>query len=350
MNGNSMKYKNRFVTDLQSGQTIDDIFALAAARKSQAKNGPFWLLTLQDRTGGIEGRIWSPQSLQYENLQPEQFVRVQGQVSSFKDQLQVNITGLSVLDPIIAGIDFSLFLPVSAVPPEELLEELESILRRELTFPGWKKFCRRVLRDEEIRAVLLNAPGGKSMHHAYCGGLLEHTLGVIKACLAISDLYPQLDREILLAAAAFHDIGKAYEISAGISRNYTDMGQLLGHIAIGLELLAPHLAREKELTPELVLHFKHLLLSHHGELEYGSPKRPKTLEAFVLHMADNLDAKANTFATAFSEDEQEAGGWSDYQRMFQRALYLPHKTPATSPRPRKAVQKKEDQCLLPLKE
>lgn len=350
MNGNSMKHKNSYVTDLRAGQTIDEIFALAGARKNQAKNGPYWQLTLQDRTGALEGRIWSPQSQQYEDLQPEQFVRLQGQVNSFKDQLQINITALNVLDPITAGIDLGQFLPVSSIPPEELLEELETILRRELTFPGWKKFCRRVLRDEDIRAVLLTAPGGKSMHHAYCGGLLEHTLGVVRACLALSDLYPQLDREILLSAAAFHDIGKAYEISSGISRAYTDMGQLLGHIAIGLELLTPHLTREKDLTPELILHYKHLLLSHHGELEFGSPKRPKTLEAFVLHMADNLDAKASTFGTAFSEEEQEEGAWSDYQRMFGRALYLPHKTPATPPRPRRTIQKKEDQCLLPLKE
>jgi 3'-5' exoribonuclease len=350
MNGNSMKHKNRYVADLRAGQTIDDIFALAGARKNQAKNGPYWQLTLQDRTGAVEGRIWSPQSLQYEDLCPEQFVRVQGQVNSFKDQLQVNITSLNVLDPITAGIDLGQFLPVSAVPPEELLEELETILRRELTFPGWKKFCRRVLRDEDIRAVLLNAPGGKSMHHAYCGGLLEHTLGVVRACLAMSDLYPQLDREILLSAAAFHDIGKAYEISAGISREYTDAGKLLGHIAIGLELLAPHLAREKDLPPELVLHFKHLLLSHHGEYEYGSPKRPKTLEALVLHMADNLDAKANTFDSAFSEEEAGEGTWSGYQKALGRFLYLPPKTPAASPRPRRTVQKKEDQCLLPLKE
>jgi 3'-5' exoribonuclease len=166
----------------------------------------------------------------------------------------------------------------------------------------------------------------------------------------MSDLYPQLDREILLSAAAFHDIGKAYEISAGISREYTDAGKLLGHIAIGLELLAPHLAREKDLPPELVLHFKHLLLSHHGEYEYGSPKRPKTLEALVLHMADNLDAKANTFDSAFSEEEAGEGTWSGYQKALGRFLYLPPKTPAASPRPRRTVQKKEDQCLLPLKE
>ena len=163
------------------------------------------------------------------------------------------------------------------------------------------------------------------MHHAYIGGLLEHTLSVCRLCMVISELYPQVDREILLVGAIFHDLGKAWELNAGIQRDYTDPGRLLGHILLGVEILEPFLVKT-ELPPGLKLHLKHLLISHHGEYAYGSPRRPKTVEALILHYADNLDAKVN-MTSLLVDALPEGDSWTPYQRSLERQMFRPERTP-----------------------
>jgi 3'-5' exoribonuclease len=344
-----MKHKKTFVSNLTEGQHVSDIFALSQAQRKEAKNGPYWQLTLTDSTGSIEARIWHPQSQNYEGLRPEQFVTVSGQVASFKDQLQMNVSDMSVIDP--DGLDMTDFLPSSAVPPAELLAEMEDFLAEELSYKPWKTLCRNILKDERIRSPLLSAPGAKSIHHAYAGGLLEHTLAIMRICRAMAGLYPQVDKEILLVGALCHDLGKAFELSHGISREYTDAGRLLGHIQIGLEVLETFLRKVKDLPEDLAMHLKHLVISHHGELEFGSPCRPQTVEAFILHYADNMDSKINTVQSALTaSDGAEATGWSDYHRTLGRYLFQPARTPARadSPerQPRKAATRTEDSPLL----
>jgi 3'-5' exoribonuclease len=346
-----MKQKKTFVANLVEGQPVSEVFALSQAQRKEAKNGPYWQLTLTDRTGSIEARIWHPQSQNYEGLKPEQFVAVSGQVASFKDQLQMNISDMSVIDPAEAGLDMTDFLPSSALPPTELLREMEEFLAEELTFKPWKTLCRNILKDERIRTALLSAPGAKSIHHAYAGGLLEHTLAIMRICRAMSGLYPQVDKEILIVGALCHDLGKAFELSHGISREYTDAGRLLGHIQIGLEVLETFLRKIKDLPEDLAMHLKHLVISHHGELEFGSPCRPQTVEAFILHYADNMDSKINTVQGALAAPEGgEAGGWSEYHRTLGRYLFQPARTPRQSDdseKPaRKAPSRSEDSPLL----
>lgn len=349
-----MTHKKTFVQDFTAGQNVSDIFALAQAQRKEAKNGPYWQLTLTDRSGSIEGRIWFPQSQNHDGLKAEQFVAVTGQVASFKDQLQMSISDLTVLDPAEAGLDMADFLPCSAVPPEALLEEIERFLADELKFKPWKTLCKNILHDEHVRAALRTAPGAKAIHHAHVGGLLEHTLGVMRLCRAICVLYPGVDKEILIVGALLHDLGKAFELTHGISREYTDEGRLLGHIELGLETLSPFLRKAKDLPDELGLHLKHLLISHHGELEYGSPRRPKTVEAFILHYADNLDAKINTVQAALAgPDAEDASRWSEYQRSLSRFVFQPARTPvpntketAKAGRPEKPVATCEQQPLL----
>lgn len=348
-----MTHKKTFVQDFTAGQNVCEVFAIAQAQRKEAKNGPYWQLTLADRSGGIEARIWFPHSQQHDCLKAEQFVAVSGQVVSFKEQLQMNVTDLTVLDPVEVGLDLADFLPSSAVPPETLLAEIERILAEDLSFKPWKALCKSVLRDASIRAVLLTAPGAKAIHHAHAGGLLEHTLGVMRVCKAVCALYPGVDREILLVGALLHDLGKAFELTHGISREYTDEGRLLGHIELGLEILVPFLRKTKDLPDDLALHLKHLLLSHHGELEFGSPRRPKTVEAFILHYADNLDAKINTVQAALAAPEGEGTtGWSDYQRSLSRYVFQPTRTPiaakeeAKTPTPRKHAPQSENTPLL----
>lgn len=340
--------KNIFVKDLVAGQSVAEVFCLGGARLGQAKNGPFWTLVLEDVTGQIEAKIWSPAASLYADLAPGQFVRVEGQVGAYRDRPQVNIERLAVLSPEDDVPDLSLFVPTSAEPPEVLLEKLMELCRAEIAHAPWRKFTARVLGQTDFRARLIEAPGAKSVHHSYRGGLLEHTLAVARLALSICDRYPALDRDTLLAAAVCHDLGKAWELTSGPGRDYTDAGRLLGHIVIAMELLEPIL-KKSGVEPELALHFKHILLAHHGEYEFGSPRRPKTAEAFALHFADNIDAKMNQIFGAFGDDD-EAGGWSPYVRTLERYLYNPPRAPRPeAPRPAKPKEKDVHQCLLPLK-
>ncbi len=338
--------KTQYVKDLTPGQPAADVFCLGAARLAQAKNGPFWTLVLEDATGQIEAKIWSPAAGNYADLAPGQFVYVEGQVGAYRDRPQINVERLRVLPPEEYAPDLSQFVPTSAEPPEALLEQLTELCRAEISYAPWRKFCAKVLSHPDFRDRLVEAPGAKNVHHAYRGGLLEHTLSVARLVLAICERYPHLDRDTLVAAAMCHDLGKAWELTAGPARDYTDEGRLLGHIVITLELVEP-LLKKCGIDPELALHFKHILLAHHGEYEYGSPRRPKTAEAFVLHFADNIDAKINQISNAF--ESEEPGQWSPFARTLDRYLYNPRRTPREtnekSPRPRE----KDAQCLLPLK-
>ncbi len=325
---------------------MNDTFILAAANMAQSRNGPYWSLTFQDATGTIDGKIWSPKSLEYPTLEPGQMCQVQGFVENYRDKNQLKVDHMEFRDTSDSEIDLSDYMPTSSEPPQELLEALEDLVTLHMKHAPWKKLCRKVLGDAEIRKRLLIAPGAKTVHHAYMGGLLEHTLQVAKACMALCDIYPSLDRQTLLAGAIFHDLGKAWELSGGLANDYTDEGRLLGHIQIGQEKLEPFLNRSKTLEPGLKLHLKHLITSHHGEHDFGSPVRPKTPEAFILHFADNMDAKLNIIDQAYGEMDKTGQEWSPYMRFLERNIYRPSPTPDKTT---KNNDKPENQCLLPLK-
>jgi len=344
--------KTQFIKDIGSNDEVDSFFLLGSASLQQARNGPFWRLELKDASGMLEAKIWSPQSLEHTALAAGQLVEAQGRSSMFRDQTQVSIERLRPLSPAeTAACDLALFLPASARPPQEMLEELEHLCRRELTHGAWKKFVLSVLRHADIRPRLLTAPAAKSIHHAYVGGLLEHTLSVAGLALRLADHYPELDRQALLAAAVCHDLGKIWELSGGLANDYSDAGRLLGHTILGLERLEPFL-QQSGLDAELAQHFKHLILSHHGEHQYGAPQVPQTAEAFVLHHADNIDAKVAQCRQIFSAFTEDGSGWSPYQATLGRFLHHPARTPKEAA-PENGVQRKpakEDQCSLLLKE
>ena len=344
---NAVIQKNTFVKDLVPGQAAAAIFCIAAARLGQAKNGPFWTLELEDVSGRIEAKIWSPAAKDYAELAPGSFVLAEGQVGTYRDRPQLNIDRLRLLAAEEFTPDLSQFVASSSEPPEGLLEALAELCRAEISYAPWRKFCAKVLSLPDFRDKILDAPGAKSVHHSYRGGLLEHTLAVSRLVLSICDRYPALDRDTLLAAAVCHDLGKAWELTSGPARDYTDAGRLLGHIVITLELLDPLLGKSG-IEPELALHFKHILVAHHGEYEFGSPRRPKTAEAFVLHFADNIDAKMNQIFGAF--DSGEPGEWSPYVRTLERYLYNPPRAPREAPAKPPKPKEKDAQCLLPLKE
>ena len=345
--GKPVTEKRIFVRDLSVGDQVSECFLLVQATKGQARNGPFWSLKLQDASGSIEAKLWFPASQAFEDLPHGQFVIAAGTVTSYRDHPQLNLDSLEALGTSPEGIDFSHFLPESAEKPESLYAMLEDFLSVNIGHAPWRRFCRKVLSKPEIREKLLAAPGAKAMHHAYRGGLLEHTLAVCKVVFSLSQLYPMLDRDTLLAAAAFHDMGKAWELSSGLTREYTDEGQMLGHIVIGMTMLEPYLRKATNLEPGLILHFKHLLVSHHGELMFGSPKTPMTPEAMILHFADNIDAKVHQFLGAVEDPEKV--GVTGFVRALDRYVYNPVRVKPENGAVRKLQEKGPPQCSLPLK-
>jgi len=343
--------KTQFIKDIGSNDEVDSLFLLGMASLQQARNGPFWRLEIKDASGMLEAKIWSPQSQEHAGFTAGQIAEIQGRSSMFRDHVQLTIDRLRLLSAEeTADCDLALFLPASARPAQEILEELEQICRREFTHTAWKKFVLSVLRHTDIRPRLLTAPAAKSVHHAYVGGLLEHMLSVAGLTLHLADHYPELDRQILLAAAVCHDLGKIWELTGGLANDYSDAGRLLGHTILGLERLEPFL-QKSGLDPELIQHFKHLILSHHGEYQYGSPQLPQTPEAFALHFADNIDAKIAQCRHIFSTFNEGSSGWSPYQATLGRFMHQPIRTQKSvaseSGTQRKPV--KEDQCSLLLK-
>jgi 3'-5' exoribonuclease len=213
-----------------------------------------------------------------------------------------------------------------------MLAELLALARKTLAHKPWRKLITSLLTDEEIAAALRAAPAAKGMHHAYAGGLLEHTLSVCRLCLRIAEHYPQLDRQALFAGAVCHDLGKLWELTPGLAIDYTTPGRLIGHISLMLEHLAPFI-KKSGLEPELAEHLQHLILSHHGALEFGSPKLPATAEAMALHYADNMDAKLQQIETALAGLEEGVGGWSAYYPPLERFLFRAMRTPGELLRP-----------------
>ena len=221
----------RWAKDVAPGDEIRALYLIGSASQLQAKNGPFWRIELKDASGDLEARIWSPLSQQFAEIPSGVIAEVEGRAESFRDKLQVNVNALRVLSPEeTASVDTSAFMASSSRPPQEMLDELEALCRKEFTYKPWRKFILSVLEDEAIRVPLLTAPAAKSVHHAWVGGLLEHTLSVATLCLRFCDHYPDLDRQTLLAGAICHDLGKIWEFSGGLANDYTDAGRLVGHI------------------------------------------------------------------------------------------------------------------------
>ncbi len=326
---------------------VQDIFLLAAASMQQARNGPYWKLELRNAIQSIDAKVWSPLSQEFTNLSPGMFVNIVGRSSLYRDQVQIIVEKMQILnDEECAKLDMSNYVPSSPRPAKDMWEELCNICRQEFNHAPWHKFVFSVFKEDHIQKAWMQIPAAKGVHHAYAGGLLEHTLGVVKLALDISKHYEHLDRQVILAGAIFHDFGKIWEFSGGIVNDYTTAGRLLGHVELGLEHLQPYL-QKSGLDEELILHFKHLILSHHGSYAFGAARLPQTAEALLLHFADNIDAKMAQCRNIFAEAETET--WSSYQPTLERYLYNPKPTPLPTPKISSAKENTEEQCLSLLK-
>lgn len=339
--------KGCYVKDITPASEASGIFVISHAAQAQSRNGLYWRLTLTDASGSMEAKIWHPLSTEFSELSIGLLVWVCGRAGLYRDQVQFTVEQMRALSQEESALaDYAWLMPASPYSLDDMLDELTALIKAEFVYPPWRKLAQGFLGNQEMRAAFRVCPAAKGVHHAYVGGLLEHTLSVFKLCRRIADQYPELDRQTFLAGALFHDIGKIREFSGGLANDYTDEGRLLGHLMLGIEMLEPFL-KKSGLEEGLQRHLKHLILSHHGELEFGAVRVPHTPEAMALHYADNLDAKMAQCRGLLADLPEEGRSWSPWQATLGRPVHRAARTPKlSSPDARKKPLKEESLPLL----
>ena len=309
------------IQDLKKNDPVDGSLLVAEKNLQSTREGkPFLRLLFMNRTGRIEGTLWENAQDADRAVSQGQIVRIRGVVVTYQQELKIRIQAIS---PLREGEGNPRdYLPASPRSTEEMGEELHRLIGTTRN-PFLRRLLEDVFRDPGVWETFSTAPAAKSMHHAYLGGLLEHSLSLARLVQLVLKNYPFLDRDLLIAAALFHDLGKAWEFSPELGFDYTDSGRLLGHILIGLDLLEKKMALIPEFPEPLAMHLKHLVASHHGELQFGSPKPPMTLEALCLHLLDNLDAKLLGIHEYLQQEAVNQARWTAYHRVHQRAFYIP---------------------------
>lgn len=311
-----------WVADLRVNQSVDDVFLVTEKSMRSSRSGnPFLALELADRTGRIQARVWENAQALAAAAVVDRYVRVAGQVAEFNDSLQINVTAMELVPD--EDVDQADFLPATTRDLGEMLAELRSSVER-ISSPPLRALAESFFFSETgILEPFQRAPAAMMIHHAVVGGLLEHTLSVAGLCLDLARRFPFLSADLLLTAALLHDVGKVRELSWSRRFDYTDEGRLVGHLVIGAEMVTERARAIEGFPEETLLLLRHMILSHHGKYEWGSPKRPKTMEALALHYADDLDCKLCSFKDYLrAEDEKEPEArWTSYHRGFERHLY-----------------------------
>jgi len=311
--------KNTFISDLQPGRQIEEIFVISDKRIAHKKNGePYLNLTLEDKTGRLMAVAWDDATALAAAADAGDFVAVSGAIGEYRGSLQLTVRGLQRIDA--ADIDATDFLPSTRRNVEEMFARLTAIVQN-LETPCYRDLMAAFWQDEQFVAGLKKAPAAKKMHHARLGGLLEHTLSMAVLAAKIADHYGGVDRDLLLAGVILHDIGKIEEFQYATSIDYSDAGRLLGHIVIGIEMLNEKLQTIADFPPETALQLKHLILSHHGALEFGSPELPKTVEAVLLNSIDEIDSQVNGIRYHI-ESNGTNGQWSAFHRLWSRHFFI----------------------------
>jgi len=304
----------KYIKDLRDGDRISDIYLCKQKTAGVTKNGKAYEnVILQDKTGMVDAKVWDPNSLGIESYESTDYVKINGDVITFNGALQVNIKRLAKVKE--SEIDTKEFYPVSEKDIDEMYSELLGIIDT-IDNSYLKELLNGLFRKDElfINRFKKNS-AAKSVHHGFIGGLLEHTLSVTKICNFYTTIYPILNRDLLITAAICHDLGKTKEISLFPENDYTDEGQLLGHIVIGATMMAERAKEIPGFPSKLLSELQHCILAHHGEYEFGSPKKPALIEAVALNFADNADAKIETFKEALNVAKEP--GWLGYNKFLE---------------------------------
>jgi len=310
-----------FVSELKKGQVLESIFLVKEKMLAKTKTGnPYLSLRLADRSGEVEGRVWENALDGSTLFEKDDFVKVQGEVDEFQGTLQLRILRLrKCRDEEIVVEDF---LPKTFGDTEKMFVDLQGIAST-VRHPFLRRLLEAFFADEGFVKKFKMAPAAKAMHHVYLGGLLEHTLAVANLLLLIGPLYRGINLDYLLTGGILHDIGKIDELAYDRTIDYTDSGRLLGHITLTVEMIDEKI-RNIQGFPEVdAMQVKHMVLSHHGEYAFGSPKRPKTLEALLLHHLDDLDAKVNSFLAWIEKEKDDSSRWTSFHRLLDRFIFKP---------------------------
>lgn len=305
----------KFIETLREGERINDVYLCKYKQSAVTKNGkPYENVILQDKTGTIDAKIWEPNSMGIDDFDMMDYVAVVGDVSNFQGALQVSIKRVRKVRE--GEYDPANYLPVSEYDIEDMYKQLLTFVNG-IKNPYLSKVAKHFFVDDvEFVKQFKFSSAAKSVHHGFVGGLLEHTLSVLKLCQFYVKQYPILNEDLLYTAALCHDIGKIYELSAFPLNDYTDDGQLLGHIVMGCEMVGEQIRAIDGFPKKLGNELKHCILAHHGELEFGSPKKPALVEAVALNFADNTDAKMETMKEIFKA-AGEQNDWLGYNRLLE---------------------------------
>jgi 3'-5' exoribonuclease len=305
----------KYIGSLREGEHVSEVYLCKHKQSALTKSGkPYDNVTLQDKTGTLDAKIWDPGSVGIEEFEALDYVAVTGDVTSFQGNLQMSIKRLRKVHE--GEYNPGDYLPVSDKDIDEMYAELLGIIDT-VGNTYLSKLLHNFFDDKEFAARFKFHSAAKSVHHGFVGGLLEHTLSVTKNCDYFSQNYPFLNRDLLLTAAMFHDVGKLRELSVFPENDYTDEGQLLGHIMIGAEWVGEEIKKIDGFPVVLANELKHCILAHHGELEFGSPKKPALVEALALSFADNVDAKMETFRELLAGVPEKNLAWQGFNRLLE---------------------------------
>lgn len=304
----------RYINTLHEGETIRNVYLCKGKRSAETRNGrPYDNLILQDKTGTLDGKVWDLNSGGIADYDEMDFIEVYGEIISYNNNLQLNIKQIrKAQEGEYIAADY---MPTTEKSTDGMYEELLGYIKK-----VENQYLRQVLeyyfvKDETFIRNFKGHSAAKTVHHGFAGGLLEHTLSVVKFCDYMVGAYPILNKDLLFTAAICHDIGKTKELSSFPENDYTDEGQLLGHIVIGVEMIGDAVRNIPDFPEKLANELKHCIVAHHGELEYGSPKKPALAEAMALNLADNADAKMQTLTELFKD--KKGNDWLGYNRLFE---------------------------------
>lgn len=307
----------KYLKDYNEGDRVFDIYLCKFKQSAVTKNGKSYdNVILQDKTGTVDAKIWDPNNPGIGDFDTLDYIEVYGDVTSFQGALQINVKRIRKCQE--GEFDPADYLPVSSKNIDEMYMELLGYIKA-----IENKYLKRLMEaffvdDTDFIKAFKQSSAAKTVHHGFVGGLLEHTLGVTKLCDYYCKAYPILKKDLLISAAICHDIGKTKELSLFPENDYTEDGQFLGHIVMGTEMIGEKIRRIDGFPPLLAAEIKHCILAHHGEYEFGSPKKPAIIEAVALNFADNTDAKIQTFIEILNGTAET--GWLGYNRLFESNL------------------------------
>lgn len=307
----------RYINGLHEGETIRNVYLCKGKRSAETRNGkPYDNLLLQDKTGILDGKVWDPNSQGISDYDEKDFIEVFGDVISYNGNLQLNIRQIRRAEE--GEYNPADYMPTTEKSVDGMYEEILKCIRQ-MKNPHLKQLLEYFfVKDEAFVKKFKGHSAAKTVHHSFSGGLLEHTLSVLHLCEYFATSYPIINKDLLLTAAICHDIGKTKELSVFPDNDYTDEGQLIGHIVIGVEMINEALREQPDFPVKLANELKHCIVAHHGELEYGSPKKPALAEAVALNLADNADAKLQTLTEIFKG--KTGTDWLGYNKLFESNL------------------------------